>query len=189
MEKQWEVTCTSMANDKYIPSNPILEVKREDIPPIPQTLRVDDNWYLVVPIQLPGGTNDKLVSAYSSPFRAEEKITALFCRDVTKMLRGLSHFVPIKKANSRWISGNECRAPPLFFFDWLLPEELEETTKYALLLGIQFVYNNNTNFILYPVIKKDGGYYKAIGVCGLWRYRDIFTNDYTPADEQTFKIQ
>ena len=184
-----QITCASITHDEYIPNDPILKVKREDIPSIPQTQTGANDWYLVVLVQLPGDTNNKLLSAYRSPLRAEEEITVQFCRDVTKILQGLSHFVPTKKKNLHWISKSEYRAPPLFFFDWILPEEFEDAAKYVLLLGIQFVFDNTTTFILFPVIKKDGNYYKAIGVCGLWGYQDIFTNDYTLADKQTFKIQ
>ena len=104
----------------------------------------------------------------------------MFCQDITKTLQELSHFVQAKKTNLQWVPyTNWMRDIPCLHFDHSLTEDLQNTAKYVILLGIQLAHNTtDASDTLHPVIKKNGDYYKSVGLCNIWISQHLLTNDY-----------
>ncbi|KAG2223024.1 hypothetical protein INT45_012323 [Circinella minor] len=181
-----QLTCTGVTNEQH--KNEISDLDsiatKDIIPPLPQPSN-DYFWTLVISIQLPGSRNEKLIEVYT----AWDEPTELGSKDYKKIISelcNLSCFFQIKKKNFQWIPNNdEIKRSKFGFRDMV--ESLENSHQYVLLNGVPFTSSNDDDeFIYYPVIKKNGEYYKAIGLC--WtKDGEHFFDDIT-LEEQLFEI-
>ena len=181
------MTCNGMTNHQHhTEMEALASFTLEDIPLLPrQKINNDTAWRLVISVRPPGSTQDKLIGLYK-PVGTENELHAKFRQTVIKSLQNLSHFMSIKKENIRWISTRSKLSLTSIFFG-NLTETLEDFTQYVLLNEVQFRHSQNTRASLrYPVIKKNGKYYKAIGLCSILN-ADHFLND-IKNEERPFEI-
>lgn len=180
-----DATNERSSKEKYYYST--LALKLNDIPTIPQNQKDIEFWYLTVLIRLPNDNNEKKIRI-PGLYRSNQRINALFCQDITKVLRDLSHFVQINKSSLEWEPIEYYQGLPEFRFN-LLAEELQDSAEYVMLTGITFgVGGKPFSSPYYIVIKNNGNYYKAIGTCIVSFAELLFTN-YKQPEEQTFKIE
>ena len=179
-----EVTCIGLTNKQHLTdASDVAPITQKDIPPFPQDKANSDYFYLlVIQVRPSGSTNDVFIKIY-------EQSEMIFHTDeveynfISKQLQTLSHFMPIKKSNLQWLTTD-------FWSDVIhidfhnLTETLRYCAQYALLIGIQFTSPEYQGYWSFPVIKKDGNYYKAIGLYTVDEPVDSF-ND---IKEGTFKI-
>ncbi|KAI7851166.1 hypothetical protein BDC45DRAFT_516557 [Circinella umbellata] len=160
-----------------------LEAIKKMLPPFPENNN-DHYWSLVLLFQPQGSTNKKVISIETA--KAQKQDSTDYER-IAKELYELSHFMPIKKTNLLWTTDRR-NVMPCFYFD-SLTEPLEDSAQYALLAGIPFCTSTSECIIYYPVVKKEGDYYKAIGMCRVEErnMRRDFLDD-VALQEQTFKI-
>ncbi|KAI7857660.1 hypothetical protein BDC45DRAFT_500335 [Circinella umbellata] len=157
---------------------------KDIVPPLPQ--QSDDHfWTLVISIRLPDSRNEKLIEVYT----AWNEPTELGSKDYKKIngeLRNLSCFFQLKKRNLQWIPDNgEIKRIKFGFRD--LVESLKNSDQYVLLNGVPFTCSNEDDeLIYYPIIKKNGDHYKAIGLC--WTRDGEYAFDDITLEEQLFEI-
>ncbi|KAG2221007.1 hypothetical protein INT45_004626 [Circinella minor] len=178
-----QVTCAGMTNDQH--HNEILDLQsiKDMVPPLPSRRDHNNYWRLLIRRQPQGSMNEKFINVLC--IKERELNSTVYCHIATE-LHNLSHFMSIKKTNLLWTT-TEWETTTVFFFGYLT-EALEDSTQYVILVGIPFIYDKCMELTHYPVIKKDGDYYKAIGMCHIKWDDDHFFDDF-PLEEQTFEIQ
>ena len=181
-----KVICSGITNNHQGIDLSFLEsITWEDIPPLPQTeMKEDCDWILALVVRTPGSTDDKFVKCYEA-CGTEGRLNPCVEEIDIKKLKTLSHFVPVKE-NLQWIS---TKSETVFTdIDPTWPtEDFNDFDQYVLLNGIEFKFSGTEDlFSCYPVIKKDEGHYKALGICFV-DGDDHFLNDMT-YEEQTFEI-
>ncbi|KAG2219339.1 hypothetical protein INT45_006872 [Circinella minor] len=169
-----------------------LEIQRikDLIPPFPQ-----QDWDIEYCY---GRPYSKLVIRVRSPVFTEEKLIMLESfdselndrnyEDIMETLRNLSHFWPIENLYFQWVSVDEKVSTSSFYF-YDLTEPLQDSAQYVLLTEVLFESSENPTIESTkscPVIKRDGNYYKAIGMCDMFTDSNFF-DDFT-LEEETFEI-
>ncbi|KAG2222363.1 hypothetical protein INT45_009836 [Circinella minor] len=182
-----QVTCSGMTNNQHHAEvSALASIGAKDIPPIPQQkTNGRSGWSLITRVRPPGSRSDKCIEIYNARWGVTE-LNFQAKEEIIEHLRNLSHFIPIQKPNFEWIHES---SPLLIKSIYLheLTETLEESASYVLLNGIQFTgFNFKYLHPRYPVVKKDGDYYKLIGMCMI-KGADDFMDDIT-LEEQMFEI-
>ncbi|KAI7851169.1 hypothetical protein BDC45DRAFT_516559 [Circinella umbellata] len=177
-----KLTCSGITNKQDCTEFSTLQSIENILPPFPQqNLNDSDNWRLVIRIQSQGSMNEKLIGFYDIHKTYRDSVPY---GDIIERLQELSHFMSIKTLNLEWILDSSELSIPTFTFD-VVEEILEGSGQYVLLTGIPFEAPD-VSHVKYPVIKKEGDYYKAIGMCNLFSDSHFF-DDFT-MEEQTFQI-
>ena len=172
-----QVTCSGMTNSQHLTEvSDISSITQADIPP----LKCDA--ILVIRVPLPESAGDVFINI-SGLVEVKEGIDEKTCKYIGKMLQTLSHFMRIKKSNLQWKTMDSLSEVTTIVFH-NLTESLPSFAQYVLLVGIQFASTKNEEDWLFPVIKKNGIYYKTIGVCEINGPVDSFNK----IKEETFKI-
>ncbi|KAG2222361.1 hypothetical protein INT45_009834 [Circinella minor] len=181
-----KITCRGMCNDQHQTDIPaILSITRDDIPPLPQQNANDDcGWLLVIPIRLPGFTNEKFIEVYTV-FSGATRLHPEAYRSIIIYLRNLSHFIPINKMNLQWIPARSGITTSWFGFHQLV-ETMQDFCQYVLLTEVQFTLDDKRFAVRHPILKKVGDHYKAIGLCTIGKDPHFFDN--TTLEEQIFEI-
>ncbi|KAI7851171.1 hypothetical protein BDC45DRAFT_608263 [Circinella umbellata] len=181
-ENVLQVTCAGMTNGQREIINLNLDNIIIKIPPFPQEDR-RPFWRLVIRLQPQGSTNEKLINVWRIEGLKPDTKDHI---NIMKNLNNLSHFMSIKKENLLW--STTCTTS--FSFHGLT-EPLGKSARCVLLAGVPFKRRGVIwlNFTYYPILKKNGDYYKAIGMCRV-EDRDEHHNffDGIPLQKQTFKI-
>ncbi|KAG2221002.1 hypothetical protein INT45_004621 [Circinella minor] len=179
-----QVTCRAIMNNEHRTEFSTLQAIYAKISSFwPQYgLYTDYDWRFAVRIRLQETLKEKLIIIYE-PLRGELYSTVY--HKVTAILYNLSHFLPIEKMDLQWIYQTYQKNRFQFRF---LTEPFQNSAQYAILAGVQFTdYAPYIPRSRYPVVKKEGDYYKAIGMCCIeWDDGDFF--DDFKLEEQTFKI-
>ncbi|KAG2221008.1 hypothetical protein INT45_004627 [Circinella minor] len=180
-----QVTCRGMRNDQHHTEIPNLISIEDTRPPLPQQRPNGDcRWTLVISIQSSGSTKKKLVGIYRAGKRPT-KLHIITREEISQILQNLSHFLPIKKENLQWIPESSQLSVTWFYFHQLV-ETLQYSAQYVLLTGICFTRSDSQLEARFPIIKKEGDYYKSIGMCRVDGGNHFF-NDFT-LEEQIFEI-
>ena len=178
-----QVTCTGLTNDQRNTTiSALASITPDDIPPCPQT---DDGsfWSLVIPIKLQGRSSDKSIYFY----RLQEGQYDIYLENTIECILLLTHFMSFKKEDIQWVPSDEVST--IWFNLHRLTETLDNFSQYTLLTGVQFKYPEATEeYASCPVIKKDGDYYKAIGLCHIEDHVGCLLQDKT-SKEQIYEIQ
>ena len=195
VEKVMHVTCNGLTNNQYHTEMAALaSFTLENIPPLPhEKTNPDTRWILVTPVLLPGCTTDKLIKLGS--IRDKDNLNDIFLKKVIEVLGNVAHFMPVKRNSLQWIAPGSTVPITDISFYWLT-ETLQKCVRYVLLSGIQFDvpgfssfygYERRNDLPYYPIIKKSGDYYEAIGVCSI-AGADHFLNGVT-LQEQKYEIR
>ena len=179
-----QVICSGMTNNQCDTKLIDLEfITVEDIPPPPEKETAYSGRTLVVLLRLPGSTNDKLIELGS--IISKINITIKFFVNAISKIEKLPHFMPIKKQNLQWIAIKPTMSVAQISFD--LTEILQNLADYVLLTVIEFrIHDVGPVSSHYPIIIKNGYYYKAIGMCSI-EGAEHFLNGVT-IEEQRFEI-
>ncbi|KAG2222360.1 hypothetical protein INT45_009833 [Circinella minor] len=179
-----QLTCKGLTNNEhYTEISAHASITFEDIPSFPQKgMNFDSLWTLIVRVQFQGSTCEKCISIM--PSVAGESEVTQNVEYIIQKLQELSHFMPINKKKLQWIKTRLDIATPNIFFDGLT-ETLDNFSQYVLLTEVRFtgLYDNHP---YYPIIKKNGDYYKAIGICSTFGVDDLL-NDMA-SEKQMFAI-
>ena len=165
-----------------------MELEYEDLPSLPVT--DNDAWLsLSIKVQLPGHTNAKIIPLFGVFGEIDEIDYDELIEDVTPTLRLLSHFLPINKNQLIWHNTVTAPKKEQTRFRFNLTENISDSSpQCALLSGVPFEHQTDSDLRLYPVIQQEGDHYKAIGTCEIDNYQHFFS-DYKPSLEKTFIIQ
>ncbi|KAI7853082.1 hypothetical protein BDC45DRAFT_512254, partial [Circinella umbellata] len=183
-----KVHCTpiwSMDNPRStINIDPFTPIDPQDMPYLPEE-KYDLNNTLAVKVQFPGCDKPKLVHARFHRPNSEHQ--ELYRTLITKHMSLLSLFMPVDKNEFFWVENQaELDANGMLMrFLLSITEPVDYSAKYAILYGIPFKDNKNNKETMYPVVRKDGDYYKAIGHCLVYNSEGFFS-DYTPSQEEIF---
>ena len=181
-----QVTCTGLTNDQRKTTiSALASITPDDTPPCPQT---DDGsfWSLVIPVKLQGRTNDKSIRFYQSHMTAAG-LSNVYLPYIIEFILLLAHFMSFKKEDIQWVPSDA--VSNIWFNLHCLTETLDNFSQYTLLTGVQFRYPEATEeYASCPVIKKNGDYYKAIGLCHIEDHVGCLLQNKT-SKEQIYEIQ
>ncbi|KAI7851174.1 hypothetical protein BDC45DRAFT_516571 [Circinella umbellata] len=182
-----EITCRAFTNDEQRTESLTLQSIYDKIPPFPQNYT--NNRYkgiLTIRLTLQDSSKEKFIEIGLGWH--DQHYDSNDYHEIIKNVWNFSHFLPMEKMDFRWTvySGSEIFIPE-FKFD-KLTEKLQNSGQYAILTGVPFTHNSGIiQFSQYPVVKKEGDYYKAIGVCDIDNDEGHFF-DGIELEEQTFRI-
>ncbi|KAG2219335.1 hypothetical protein INT45_006868 [Circinella minor] len=177
------ITCRGLTNEQHCKQISGLESFGDIIPPFPeQNLNGDRSWVLVILVPTPSSTKEKLIGVARTTKRM---LNSNDYKGIALALQTISHFVSIKNKKLQWISKTSKLETTWFDFQRLV-ETPQYTHQYVLLTGVRFINPDIELYTHYPIIKKDGDYYKAIGMCRI-EHDDYLFNDLT-LEEQAFEI-
>ncbi|KAG2221003.1 hypothetical protein INT45_004622 [Circinella minor] len=179
-----QLTCRAIMNNEHRTEVSTLQAIHAKISSFwPQDGLCPDYYQaFAVRIRLQDSLKEKLIIIYDPGFR---ELYSTVYHKVTETLYELSHFFPIEKMDLQWI--RQIHRNNSFDFRFLI-EPLQNSAQYAILAGVQFTnHAPYSRWPQYPVVKKEGDYYKAIGMCEIvWDDGNVF--DDFQLGEQTFKI-
>ncbi|KAI7851132.1 hypothetical protein BDC45DRAFT_559610 [Circinella umbellata] len=177
------LTCRGLSNEQHCKEISRLESFEDIIPPVPQqNLNGKHSWELVIMVSTPRSTKEKLIGVGRTTKRVLDTNDH---KSIALSLRNISHFVSIKNKKLHWIPHKSKLDITWFDFQRLV-ETLQYTDQYVLLAGVRFINPESTLYTHYPIIKKDGDYYKALGMCRI-EHDDYLFNNLT-LEEQVFEI-
>ncbi|KAG2218123.1 hypothetical protein INT45_002373 [Circinella minor] len=166
--------------------DPFTAIDPKDLPYLPEE-KHDSYNTLAVKVQFPGCRNPKVMHArFHQPSSKNQELNRTL---ITERMALLSLFMPINKEQFFWVE-NQSKLDAdgtLTCFVPSLTEQIDYSAKYAILYGISFQDDKNGKEKMYPIVRQDGDYYKAVGHCLISNAEDFFS-DYTLLPEQTFII-
>ncbi|KAI9495977.1 heterokaryon incompatibility protein-domain-containing protein [Zychaea mexicana] len=175
-----EVTCIAVTNNNRSIAPPLV-FESTDIPPIPK-VKAQGVYYLAIIAQLPDYGTKTVYLISERAILDKAGIQAL-----SKKCSLLSFLLPIKKENLCWLD-RAVEKDHTLVDDINLTEDISDTSRQLVMLSeISFPVSDDFTTCYYPVVKKDGDHYKAIGICIL-DDPELLLAGYTPA-KQTYRIQ
>ncbi|KAI7853081.1 hypothetical protein BDC45DRAFT_570601 [Circinella umbellata] len=185
-----KLNCTpiwSMDNPRStINIDPFAPIDPQDMPYLPEE-KYDLYNSLGIKVHFPGSHKPQMILArfHRPNSEHQENNRAL----ITKLLALLSLFMPIDKEQFFWIENQPelVANEKLTRFFLSLTEPVDYSAKYAILYGIPFKDDENNKETMYPVVRQDGDYYKAIGHCLISNAASFFSDNIL-SPEQTFII-
>ncbi|KAG2219337.1 hypothetical protein INT45_006870 [Circinella minor] len=162
-----------------------LQYIEDIIPSFPQQELDDESCReLVIRVRSPDFKEEKLISLRGY---TREDLERRDYRDIMERIYELSHFWPIRNPDLQWIPSSSPFSTACFFFHDLT-ETLQDSAQYKLLPEVLFTSCEGSGMTnTCPVIKKNGDYYKAIGMCHMTDVDVHFCDDII-LEEETFEI-